>query len=375
MTSSFPSANVRQPFDPEAVGRRVSVIMAFAALLNHLVFACALSGLAAIVTYVMCRVRMLDIPNHRSSHEQPVPNGGGVAIVLTVFIGFLAVYLVSDQGQIAERQMLGLGIAALAIVFVSLLDDLKKIHSFQIKLMTQILAACVLLGFDIVIRDITLPFAGSVALGGWAYPITLVWVIGLTNVFNFMDGLNGLAAGTAVICSAFFGVISFVEGAQLIHILSYVMLAASLGFLPFNFPRARIFMGDVGSQFLGFMFAALAVIGAESDISQTSMLVMPLLFFHFIFDTVFTFFRRLYAGEDVTQAHRSHLYQLLNRIGWSHIQVGALQYGFAFLQGLAVLFLVTKNSSEQLLIIVPFLAVQLVYMVLVMRAATSRGLL
>jgi UDP-GlcNAc:undecaprenyl-phosphate/decaprenyl-phosphate GlcNAc-1-phosphate transferase len=349
--------------------------MAFAALLNHLVFACALSGLAAIVTYVMCRVRMLDIPNHRSSHEQPVPNGGGVAIVLTVFIGFLAVYLVSDQGQIAERQMLGLGIAALAIVFVSLLDDLKKIHSFQIKLMTQILAACVLLGFDIVIRDITLPFAGSVALGGWAYPITLVWVIGLTNVFNFMDGLNGLAAGTAVICSAFFGVISFVEGAQLIHILSYVMLAASLGFLPFNFPRARIFMGDVGSQFLGFMFAALAVIGAESDISQTSMLVMPLLFFHFIFDTVFTFFRRLYAGEDVTQAHRSHLYQLLNRIGWSHIQVGALQYGFAFLQGLAVLFLVTKNSSEQLLIIVPFLAVQLVYMVLVMRAATSRGLL
>lgn len=362
------------PFDLEPAERRTGVLMAFAALLNHFLFACALAVLAAIATYVMRRVSILDIPNHRSSHEQPVPNGGGVAIVLTVLVGFLAVYLAGDLVPIAESHMLGLGVASVVIVFVGLLDDLKKLQSFRIKLVTQIFAAGVLVGFDIVIRDVTLPFAGNIALGWWAYPVTLIWVIGLTNAFNFMDGLNGLAAGTAVICSAFFGLISFFEGSLFIYMLCYVMAAASLGFLPFNFPRARIFMGDVGSQFLGFMFAALAVIAAENDVSRTSMIVMPLLFFHFIFDTVFTLFRRLWAGEEVTQAHRSHLYQLLNRIGWSHVRVSALQYGFAVLQGLGVLAILLDKSVEPSLIIVPFLAVQLLYMVIVMRAARRCGL-
>jgi UDP-GlcNAc:undecaprenyl-phosphate/decaprenyl-phosphate GlcNAc-1-phosphate transferase len=348
--------------------------MAFAELLNHFLFSCALAALAAIATYVMRRVSILDIPNHRSSHEQPVPNGGGVAIVLTVFVGFSAVYLAGDQVRMAESHLLGLGVASVAIVFVGLLDDLKKLQSFRIKLMTQISAAGVLLGFDIVIRNVALPFAGDVALGWWGYPVTLIWVIGLTNAFNFMDGLNGLAAGTAAICAAFFGLISFSEGSPFIYILCYVMAAASLGFLPFNFPRARIFMGDVGSQFLGFMFAALAVIAAEIDVSPTSMIVVPLLFFHFIFDTVFTMFRRFRAGENVTQAHRSHLYQLLNRIGWSHGRVSALQYGFAVLQGLGVLVVLYDGSVEPSLLIVPFLTVQLLYMAIVMRVARRHDL-
>ncbi len=349
--------------------------MAIPVFLYHVLFACSLASLAAIATYLMCRVRILDVPNHRSSHDRPVANGGGVAIVLAVFAGFLSVCLVGDQVGGAVRQMSGLGIAAAAIVLVGLLDDLRKLQSFKIKLATQILAACILLGFDVVIRDVTLPLLGSVPLGGWAYPVTLIWVIGLTNAFNFMDGLNGLAAGTAAICAAFFGLICFFDGSQFVYALAYVILAACLGFLPFNFPRAHIFMGDVGSQFLGFLFAALAILAAEFDASRTSMLVMPLLFFHFIFDTVFTFFRRLCAGENVTQAHRSHLYQLLNRMGWSHLQVSALLYGFAALQGLMALCFMTGRSGTQLPIVVPLLAVQLLYMAIVMRAARRRGLI
>lgn len=348
--------------------------MALAAFLDHLLFACFLCALAAIATYFMQRIRILDVPNHRSSHEQPVPNSGGVAIVLAVFAGFAVVYAASDQVRIAEKNMLGLGLAAVAIVFVSLLDDLKKLQSFKIKLATQILAAAVLLGFDIVIRELTLPFLGSTALGWLAYPVTLIWVIGLTNIFNFMDGLNGLAGGTAVIVSTFFVLITYSEGSLFIYILSYVMLSATLGFLPFNFPRARIFMGDVGSQFLGFMFAALAVIAAEYDASRTSMMIMPLLFFHFIFDTFFTFFRRLLAGEDVTQAHRSHLYQLLNRMGWSHVRVSLLQHGFAILQGIGAVVMLFDKTAERSLIVIPFFLLQIVYMLLVMRAARRRGL-
>ena len=113
------------------------------------------------------------------------------------------------------------------------------------------------------------------------------------------------------------------------------MAASAAGFLLFNFPKARLFMGDVGSQFIGFAFAALAVIAAEIDASRTSFLVVPLLFFNFIFDTIFTLLRRALRGEDITQAHRTHLYQLLNRIGWSHVQVSLLHFLMTALQGSA----------------------------------------
>jgi len=321
----------------------------------------------------MMRVRILDIPNHRSSHERPVPNSGGVAIALTVMIGFATVYAISET-RIAERHMIGLGVAALAIIAVSVLDDLGKLQTFKLKLATQLFAAALLLGFDIVIRDITLPMIGSISLGVWGYPITLIWLIALTNIFNFMDGLNGLAAGTAVLVAGFFGLFTFMRGSLFVYILCYVVLAAALGFLIFNFPRGRIFMGDVGSQFLGFLFAALTVIAAEYDASRTSLLLMPLLFFHFIFDTTFTFLRRLLAGQDVTQGHRTHLYQLLNRLGWSHVAVSTLHYGMVIAQALGALWLLQMQSAMRAFVILPFFAAELIYMALVMRAARRRGL-
>jgi UDP-GlcNAc:undecaprenyl-phosphate/decaprenyl-phosphate GlcNAc-1-phosphate transferase len=349
--------------------------MAAAAFAKHLIFAFALFLTSAVLTWLMMRANIVDIPNHRSSHEQPVPNSGGVAIVVTALLGFSIVYAISVDVRIAEHHMIGLGLAALAIVVVSLLDDFGKLRTFKIKLGTQLFAAAILLAFDIVIREITLPIAGSIPLGWWGYPLTLLWVVGMTNMFNFMDGLNGLAGGTAVLVAAFFALITFLQGSVFVYILCYVLFAASLGFLVFNFPSGRIFMGDVGSQFLGFAFAVIAVVAAGYDAARTSLLIMPLLFFNFLFDTAFTFVRRLRAGEDVTQAHRSHLYQLFQRLGYSHVQVSLFHFAVAVAQGLGALALLQSQSPMRAFIFLPFVVFQGLYAWMIVRAARRRGLI
>ncbi len=348
--------------------------MAALAVANHLLFAIALFALASVATWLMLRVRILDMPNQRSSHDRPVPNSGGVAIAASALVGFAVVYVLSDDVRIAEKNMIGFALGALAIVVVSLFDDLGRVRTFKLKLGIQILAAAVLLAFDIVMRRLSLPVIGAFDLGWWGYALTLLWVVGMTNIFNFMDGLNGLAGGTGVIVAAFFGIVTYMQGSLFIYILCYVLFASALGFVIFNFPKARIFMGDVGSQFLGFVFAAMAVVAAEYDASRTSMLVMPLLFFNFLFDTIFTFSRRLAAGEDVTRAHRSHLYQLFNRLGYSHTTVSLFHFAVAILQGAGALVLVQLDGEHRFFVFLPFLAVQLVYLMVIMRAARRRGL-
>jgi len=349
--------------------------MASIAITSHLTIAFLLFVMSAAITWAMLRVRMLDFPNHRSSHETPVPNSGGIAITLTILAGFSAAYIFGDGTQIPDRQVFGFGLAALAIVAVSLLDDLRKLQTFKIKLGAQIAAAAILLVLDVVIRTMSLPVVGNVDLGWWGYPITLIWVVGLTNAFNFMDGLDGLAAGTGVIVAAFFGVITFLEGSLFLYILCYVVMSSTLGFLIFNFPKARIFMGDSGSQLLGFSFAVLAVMATEYDVSRTSLWVMPLLFFNFICDTGFTFIRRLLAREKVTQAHRSHLYQLFNQLGYSHAAVSVFHFAVTGLQGLGAIWLISLPSPDRALIFLPFVAFQIIYTTVIVRAARARHLI
>jgi UDP-GlcNAc:undecaprenyl-phosphate GlcNAc-1-phosphate transferase len=312
------------------------------------------------------------VPNQRSSHARPVPNGGGVAIVAAFFIGYAALYV---HGSLAEAHLVGFALAALGIAAVGFFDDIGRIRTFVLKLMVQVLAACILVAFGLVFHTWSLPWIGAIDLGIWGPLLTVAWVVALTNVVNFMDGLDGLAGGTCAVAALFLGFVTSIAGSVFVYLFCYVIAAATLGFLAFNFPRARIFMGDVGSQFLGFVFAALAIIAAEHDASRTSFLVVPLLFFHFIFDTTFTMIRRALRGEDITQAHRSHLYQLLNQCGWSHAQVSALHFVMTALQGAAALWLIRLGPDRRALVFLPFLALEIVYAGLVIKAAKRRGLL
>lgn len=349
--------------------------MSWLAFLQHLLFGLTLFLFSVVLTLGIRRIGVFDLPNHRSSHVRPMPSTGGIAIVVTAAAGFVAISLISDTARIAEHYIWGLGLAGAVITVVGLLDDLGRLHGVRGKLAGQVVAGCVLLSFGIVLDRLTLPLFGAVSLGWAGYPLTLFWLVALTNIFNFMDGLDGMAAGTAIIAAASLCVVTFIDGSHFVYLLCYVLLAASLGFFIFNYPRAQIFMGDVGSQFLGFIFAALAVVAAEHDASRTPVLVVPLLFFHFIFDTGFTFCRRLMAGEMVTQAHRSHLYQLLNRLGYPHARVSGLYFVFAAAQGVGAVVLVNVSPSQQLTVFLPFLGAQIFYMWVVIRAARRAGLI
>ena len=342
---------------------------------HSLLFVGALFLLSAAITWLMIRVPIMDRPNQRSSHLQPLPRSGGVAIVVTTYVGLCVVWALSGHIDSVGPQLFGLGVGAAIIAGAGFLDDLRILESFKSKLMLQVLGCIAVMFSGVLVDRVPLPFIGTVEVGWWGYPITLLWFLGLTNIVNFMDGLNGLAAGTAAAVAAIFGTLAMELNSAFAPAMSFIFLAACSGFFIFNFPHAKIFMGDVGSQFLGFVLAVLAVLAASSDKTSISLFVMPLLFFHFIFDAIFTFFRRLIARENVTEAHRSHLYQLLNQIGCSHAQVSILHFVIAIAQGVGAMVLVYQPAPDQALVFLPFLAFQIVYATVIMKLARRRNII
>jgi UDP-N-acetylmuramyl pentapeptide phosphotransferase/UDP-N-acetylglucosamine-1-phosphate transferase len=343
--------------------------------LLHILFFLLLTAVAYCVTWFFYKTAIaIDQPNERSSHHQTTPRSGGVAIVVTFVIGMLLIYCLGDKTHIQQTYMVSFIVSSLFVALISFLDDLKTIKAV-LKLAVMIVAILIAMWGGLLLDQLFIPGMGHVHLGWFAYPVTMFWVLGLTNAVNFMDGLDGLIGGTAAIVSLFFMIITFSQGSTFVYITSYTILAGSIGFLFFNFPPAKIFMGDVGSVFLGFVFATLAIIATRYDHSHTSFLVMPLLLFHVIFDTFFTFLRRCVRRENVIQAHRSHLYQLVQQMGYSHLAVSLMQYGFCFLQGLGALWLVQVEGNQRLYVFLPFFLLQAIYAFIVIGNAKKRELL
>jgi UDP-GlcNAc:undecaprenyl-phosphate GlcNAc-1-phosphate transferase len=251
-----------------------------------------------------------------------------------------------------------------------LADDIRA-RSSTVKLGVQIAAAATAIVLGLTIDTIYIPGLGPTALGLFGPALTLLWLVGLTNAYNFMDGIDGLAGGTAVIGFGFLMFVALGVGKVDESTIACTLAAASLGFLLFNLPPARIFMGDVGSQFLGFGFAALSVLLARHDITGTLALVVPLLLFHFIFDTLFTAYRRWRRGERLTEAHRSHLYQRLTHAGFGHGRTTALLCTMGILQGVGALWMIRLPESSRPLIFVPALLIQIGYSVYVTRRASA----
>jgi UDP-GlcNAc:undecaprenyl-phosphate GlcNAc-1-phosphate transferase len=320
------------------------------------------------------RFKIMAIPNERSAHTEPIPTCGGISIVFTFFIGIVIIAFFAEIAMINRLYFYSFGMSALLIAAISFYDDLKQ-KSYPVKFMTQIIAVVSVLASGIVIDKLYVPFVGEVILGWMAYPITFLWILGLTNAFNFMDGIDGLACGVALIASVFFCAITFFQGSIFVYLLMYTLIAGNCGFLIYNFPSARIFMGDVGSAFLGFTFAVLAILAARYDHSHTSFFVMPLLLFNFIYDTIFTFFRRLINGEKVTEPHRTHLYQLFHRLGYRHTTVSLFHYTLCILQGFAAAWMVNIPDGRRALVFMPFIFIQIIYSYIIMRFGKKMRLL
>jgi UDP-GlcNAc:undecaprenyl-phosphate/decaprenyl-phosphate GlcNAc-1-phosphate transferase len=334
-----------------------------------LAFAGALAAMAAGLTYLMVRyVRIMDIPNERSMHREPTPKSGGVAIVLTFVVGSLAIYGLATIARIDAAYfwtfLIGGGILAL----VSFYDDIYQ-KSFHAKLTAQLLCATAVSLAGLVVTKIYVPMLGEFDIGFGGYLVTLIWIVGLTNAYNFMDGMDGLAGGVGLIAAIFLGIIAFHEDSVYVYMTSYVLAAGLAGFLIFNFPPAKIFMGDVGSAFVGYSFAVLALLGAAFDRGHLSLYIVPMLLFQFVFDTSFTFVRRLLSGEMVLQPHRTHLYQLLPQLGFTHQQVILFHYLVAVVQGIGAFWLIGTPAEWRPMIFFPFLLFNASYAVWVIRRA------
>jgi UDP-GlcNAc:undecaprenyl-phosphate GlcNAc-1-phosphate transferase len=294
-------------------------------------------------------------------------------VVLAFIAGMLVLYQAATFARIAERQFLGVILAAIAIAAVALVDDIRTLPA-RLRLVAQIAAALVAAGSGLVLTRLALPWIGVTDLGVLGVALTLFWIVGCTNAVNFMDGLDGLVGGTLLIaCAALAAIAGFQEG-RFVYAAALFLAAGFAGFLPFNLHPARIFMGDVGSQFAGFTLAVLAVAAARFDSMQLSFLIVPLLLFALLFDAGFTLSRRAWMRERLGEGHRTHLYQLAARTGMPVRQVAALHWGFALFQaGLAVLFLHLAAWAKPL-VVLPALAVQLAWLAHVAGRVRRSGL-
>ncbi len=274
----------------------------------------------------MVNQHLLDNPNKRSLHVEPRPRGGGLAIVFVILI--CSSFLWHAHPIWSTQDVIILVIGGLIIAGVSYRDDLHSL-SYWIRFAVHIIVAgLVVIGIGYW-RILQLPFIGQLSLGWLGLPLTFLWIVGLINAYNFMDGIDGIAGGQGVIAGLGWAILGWISGQFLIVGIGLVLAASCMGFLGHNWSPARIFMGDVGSAFLGYTFAVLPVVVAQH--SSRFTLAGVLLLWPFIFDTLFTFLRRLVHHENVFTAHCSHLYQRLVATGFSHKKVTSLYIGLAII--------------------------------------------
>jgi Fuc2NAc and GlcNAc transferase len=285
--------------------------------------ACAASFVVAVVGCAVARrlatrKALLDIPNERSLHTKPVPRLGGAAILL----GTLAVSaaVLPGAGPPVAADVCAWLVASLALAALGLYDDLRSLGA-GLRFAVQILVAGAFVGFlGVPDRVVMLATSAVVLPSALLAPMLVVWIVAVLNIYNFMDGMDGLAGAQAVGAGMALAVGCTAHGHGDLAFLAAVAAAAAAGFLVHNAPPAKIFMGDAGSTFLGFGFAALAVMGARRA-DPVPFVAVPVALAPFLLDGTFTILRRLLRGERIWRAHRTHLYQRAVATGLGHHEV------------------------------------------------------
>lgn len=298
-------------------------------------------------------LRSIDYPNQRSSHARPTPRSGGIGIVATfvLLLPLLWVMLLPDATNWRFAFRFGLALCGyIVIAIVGLVDDMRTINPLA-KYIGQLVAALIAIWSGVTFNFLDLPFVGRLDLsmvgpltGLLGAVLTVIWLTGFSNLFNFMDGIDGIAGGSAVIYSLALALASGQTGHRLPAAGLLLLAAACLGFLRYNFPPARIFMGDVGSLFIGYALSAFALLITNSGIRPVPFPVVLLIFAPFLFDTILTLIRRWLRGEPLHLAHRQHLYQRLVAAGQTHRRVTLSYYALNLV--FAVLALCYLQGSD-----------------------------
>ncbi len=286
--------------------------------------------------------RTLDFPNHRSLHEQPIPRTGGLAIALGIATGWTLLPMAPWAPLV---------VAALALAAVSLIDDVRGL-SAEVRL-TAHFAICA--GFLV---------AAGLAWG-WVLLLLLPLVWGV-NLYNFMDGLDGLAGGMTVTGFGAYALLAALHGSAPVALLSLCVAAAALGFLPFNFAPARVFLGDAGSIPLGFLAGAIGITGWQQGLWPLWLPVM--VFSPFIADATITLVRRMARGVRLAEAHREHYYQRLAQVGLGHRNTTLLEYALMLLAGAAAIVGAMGDATTAIIMAVALAVLEAACLVAVDRA-------
>ncbi|MBQ1372450.1 MAG: undecaprenyl/decaprenyl-phosphate alpha-N-acetylglucosaminyl 1-phosphate transferase [Oscillospiraceae bacterium] len=321
--------------------------------------------LTPFVKHLATWVGAVDVPkDNRRMHKVPIPRMGGLAI----FIGFLLSSLIFCPEMDREIQSILLG--AVLIVVLGVFDD-KYTLGAKLKLVIQILAASIVVFYgDLRIARLTNPFGDSLYsywdFGLLSYPITIIWIVAITNAVNFIDGLDGLACGVSCISSVNLLVIALMVSDGKVAIIMAALAGACLGFVPFNFNPAKIFMGDTGSTFLGFMLATVSIQGLFKAYTVISFIVPFLLLGLPIFDICFAIIRRVASGRSPMEADRGHFHHRLIDMGFSQKQSVAIAYVLTGILGLAAVLLTVSGAMRTLILLGSFLVVGAIGMSIIM---------
>jgi len=305
-----------------------------------------------LVKKLAFKIGAVDVPkDNRRMHDHPIPRLGGLAI----FIGCVVSLLLFAE---INEALIGILVGALIIVAVGVVDDAHPLGA-GIKFILQIVAALLAVGHGVVIQTIAnpFPFGGAyLDFGVWAIPITVIWIVAVTNSVNLIDGLDGLADGVSTIAAATMLVISLLLGDLKIALICGALVGACIGFIPYNRNPAQIFMGDTGATFLGYMLATVSVIGLFKFYAIISFIVPFIILGFPIFDTTSAFTRRILKGQNPMKADRSHTHHKLIDMGMNQKQAVATLYMVAGVLGLCAVMIVTKGYVKLILLAVALVA-------------------
>ena len=305
-------------------------------------------ALAAIISYMATpfvkrlafKIGAVDVPkDNRRMHKVPIPRLGGLAIVIAFL---LATFLLVEL----DRQMLGVLLGACIILVVGILDDCLALKALP-KFIAQIVAACIVYRSGCEIRYVSHPFSsGLLDLGVFSGFVTVVWIVMMTNAVNFIDGLDGLAVGVSGISTATMLVIAVLMGEESVAVILAALLGSCLGFIPYNFNPAQIFMGDTGSTFLGFVLASMSVQGLFKMYAVISFVVPFLILGVPFFDITFAVIRRLAKHQNPMTADRGHIHHRLIDMGLNQKQSVAIVYMLTGILGLAAVLLANTTGTK-----------------------------
>lgn len=307
--------------------------------------------LTPVVKALAFKVGAVDRPNYRKVHARIMPRLGGLAIFGSFLVGY---FVLRPEDSTALYIVLG----AVMIIITGVLDDMFEITA-KAKLLGQFIAAGIVIYGGLQIDFINLPFGGQLDFGYFSIPLTILWIVGITNAINLIDGLDGLAAGVSTIALVTLAGMAFLLSDMFVFAMAAILAASCLGFLFYNFHPAKIFMGDSGSLFLGYMIGVLALLGFK-NVTVISLIIPIIMLGVPISDTFFAIVRRYRLKQPLSAPDKSHLHHCLLNVGFTHRQTVLIIYALASMFGLAALiFSQATLWGAILLIAVMLVAIEL----------------